>query len=137
LIAPIPYDAIKKSATFIYYKEGEKYKPNGTGFLAGVNVETNYDAYVIYLVTAKHVLQDGHGNFLPLIANRLNKRDGSKLQGAVQGVAGSFGGLASIVGLTLGGFLYNSIGGATFLISAGVILAVFVMSFRLLKKKEA
>jgi hypothetical protein len=37
----------------------------------------------------------------------------------------------------LGGFLYNSIGGATFLISAGVILAVFVMSFRFLRKKEA
>jgi MFS family permease len=67
----------------------------------------------------------------------LSRRAGSKLQGAVQGVAGSFGGLASIVGLTLGGFLYNAIGGATFLISAGVVLAVFVMSFRLLKKKEA
>jgi MFS family permease len=66
----------------------------------------------------------------------LSRRAGSKLQGAVQGVAGSFGGLASIVGLSLGGFLYNSIGGATFLISAGVILVVFVMSFLLLKKKE-
>jgi hypothetical protein len=53
LTAPLPYDAIKKSVTFIYYKEGEKYKPNGTGFLAGVNVETIDDAYVIYLVTAK------------------------------------------------------------------------------------
>jgi hypothetical protein len=31
--------------------------------------------------------------------------------------------------------LYNSIGGATFLISAGVIFAAFVMSFRLLKMK--
>ena len=60
-----------------------------------------------------------------------------RLQGAVQGVAGSFGGLASIVGLTLGGFLYNSIGVASFLISAGVILVVFVMSFRLLKKEDA
>jgi hypothetical protein len=35
----------------------------------------------------------------------------------------------------LGGFLYNSIGVASFLISAGVILVVFVMSFRLLKEK--
>jgi DHA1 family tetracycline resistance protein-like MFS transporter len=48
----------------------------------------------------------------------LSRSGGSKLQGAVHGVAGSFGGLASIVGLSLGGFLYNSIGGATFLISA-------------------
>ena len=63
----------------------------------------------------------------------LSRRAGSKLQGAVQGVAGSFGGLASIIGLILGGFLYNSIGGATFLISAGIIYAIFVMSFRLMK----
>jgi MFS family permease len=66
----------------------------------------------------------------------LSRRAGSKLQGAVQGVAGSFGGLASIIGLTLGGFLYNSVGGATFLITAGIIFAIFVMSFRLIKIKE-
>ena len=51
-------------------------------------------------------------------------------------VAGSFGGLASIIGLTLGGFLYDIIEGLTFLISAGVILPIFVMSFRLLKEKD-
>jgi MFS family permease len=66
----------------------------------------------------------------------LSRRAGSKLQGEVQGVAGSFGGLASIIGLTLGGFLYNSIGVASFLISAGVISVVFVMSFRLLTQKQ-
>jgi MFS transporter, DHA1 family, tetracycline resistance protein len=66
----------------------------------------------------------------------LSRRAGSKLQGAVQGIAGSFGGLASIIGLTLGGVLYNSIGSTTFLISAGIIYAIFVMSFRLLNKKD-
>src|SRR5689334_11792317 len=79
----------------------------------------------------------GNGLMWPSFMSILSRRAGSKLQGAVQGVAGSFGGLASIVGLTLGGFLYNSIGGATFLISAGIIMAVFILSFRLLKKKEA
>jgi DHA1 family tetracycline resistance protein-like MFS transporter len=54
-------------------------------------------------------------------------------QGAVQGLAGSFGGLASIIGLTIGGLLYTLVGATTFLISASVIFAVFVMSFRLLK----
>jgi MFS transporter, DHA1 family, tetracycline resistance protein len=63
----------------------------------------------------------------------LSRRAGSKLQGAVQGVAGSFGGLASIVGLTLGGLLYTSIGGFTFLVSAGVIFVIFIISFRLLR----
>jgi MFS transporter, DHA1 family, tetracycline resistance protein len=79
----------------------------------------------------------GNGLMWPSFMSILSRRAGTKLQGAVQGVAGSFGGLASIIGLSLGGFLYNSIGGATFLISAGVILAIFVMSFRLLKTKEA
>jgi len=79
----------------------------------------------------------GNGLMWPSFMSILSRRAGSTLQGEVQGVAGSFGGLASIVGLSLGGFLYSSIKGATFLISAGVILAVFVISFRLLKEKEA
>jgi MFS transporter, DHA1 family, tetracycline resistance protein len=78
----------------------------------------------------------GNGLMWPSFMSILSRRAGSKLQGAVQGVAGSFGGLASIIGLTLGGFFYNSIGGFTFLISAGVILVIFVMSFRLLKEKD-
>jgi hypothetical protein len=77
MTANIPYDAIKKSVTFIYRKEGAQYRPNGTGFLVRVDVESKDDAYVIYLVTAKHVLHDGNENFLPTIAIRLNKRDGS------------------------------------------------------------
>ena len=56
-------------------------------------------------------------------------------QGAVQGVAGSFGGLASIVGLIIGGILYDTLGGTAFLISAAVIFVAFIMSFRLLKIK--
>ena len=79
----------------------------------------------------------GNGLMWPSFMSILSRRAGTKLQGAVQGVAGSFGGLASIAGLTLGGFLYNSIGVTSFLISAGVILVVFAMSFRLLKKDEA
>ena len=51
----------------------------------------------------------------------------------MQGIAGSFGGLASIIGLITGGVLFNLIGGATFLVSAVVIFSVFIMSFRLLK----
>ena len=77
----------------------------------------------------------GNGLMWPSFMSILSRRAGSKLQGAVQGLAGSFGGLASIFGLIFGGVLYNSIGGATFLISATVIFAVFVMSFRLLKMK--
>ena len=40
--------------------------------------------------------------------------------------------IAIIVGLILGGLLYNLIGGFTFLISAGIIFVVFII-FKLLK----
>jgi MFS transporter, DHA1 family, tetracycline resistance protein len=33
----------------------------------------------------------------------------------------------------MGGLLYNMLGATTFLISAGVIFTVFIMSFRLVK----
>jgi MFS family permease len=102
----------------------------GTNFILFVsnNIVSVSGAVILFAV--------GNGLMWPSFMSILSRHAGSKLQGAVQGVAGSFGGLASIVGLSLGGFLYNSIGGATFLISAGVILVVFVMSFLLLKKKE-
>jgi MFS transporter, DHA1 family, tetracycline resistance protein len=61
----------------------------------------------------------------PSFVSILSRRAGSKLQGTVQGVGGSFDDLASIIGW---GCLYNLVGGATFLISAGVILAIFVIS---------
>ena len=99
----------------------------GTNFILFVsnNIVSIGGAVVLFAV--------GNGLMWPSFMSILSRRAGSKLQGAVQGVAGSIGGLASIIGLILGGFLYNSIGGATFLISAGIIYAIFVMSFRLMK----
>ena len=99
----------------------------GTNFILFVsnNIVSIGGAVVLFAV--------GNGLMWPSFMSILSRRAGSKLQGAVQGVAGSFGGLASIIGLILGGFLYNSIGGATFLICAGIIYAIFVMSFRLMK----
>jgi MFS transporter, DHA1 family, tetracycline resistance protein len=103
----------------------------GTNFILFVsnNIVSVGGAVILFAV--------GNGLMWPSFMSILSRRAGLKLQGAVQGVAGSFGGLASIVGLTLGGFLYYSIGGSTFLISAGIIMAVFILSFRLLKNKEA
>jgi MFS transporter, DHA1 family, tetracycline resistance protein len=101
----------------------------GTNFILFVsnNVVSVAVAIILFAV--------GNGLMWPSFMSILSRRAGSKLQGAVQGIAGSFGGLASILGLTLGGFLYNSIGAVTFLISAGVILSIFLMSFQLLKWK--
>jgi len=101
----------------------------GTNFVLFVsnNLVSVFGAVILFAL--------GNGLMWPSFMSILSRRAGSKLQGAVQGFAGSFGALASIFGLIFGGFLCNSIGGATFLISAGVIFAVFVMSFRLLKMK--
>jgi MFS transporter, DHA1 family, tetracycline resistance protein len=99
----------------------------GTNFILFVsdNIVSVGGAVVLFAV--------GNGLMWPSFMSILSRRAGSKLQGAVQGIAGSFGGLASILGLILGGFLYNSMGGFTFLVSAGVIFVIFIMSFRLLK----
>ncbi|HZE77064.1 MAG TPA: MFS transporter [Nitrososphaeraceae archaeon] len=74
----------------------------------------------------------GNGLMWPSVLSLLSKRAGVIHQGSVQGIAGSFGSLASIIGLTVGGLLYHFLGAATFLISAAVIFAVFIMSFRLM-----
>jgi MFS transporter, DHA1 family, tetracycline resistance protein len=101
----------------------------GTNFIlfASNNLVSVFGAVILFAL--------GNGLMWPSFMSILSRRAGSKLQGAVQGFAGSFGALASIFGLIFGGFLYNSIGIATFLISACVIFAVFVMSFRLPKMK--
>src|SRR6476660_3139609 len=101
----------------------------GTNFILFVsnNIVSVGAAVILFAV--------GNGLMWPSFMSILSRYAGSKLQVSVQGVAGSFGGLASILGLILGGFLYNSIGAVTFLISAGVIFSIFLMSFQLLKWK--
>ena len=103
----------------------------GTNFVLLI-ISNNYWVYVAVILFAI-----GNGLMWPSFMSILSKRAGSALQGSVQGIAGSFGGLASIIGLILGGFLYLLIGPITFLISAGVIFTAFVMSFRLLKIKDS
>jgi MFS transporter, DHA1 family, tetracycline resistance protein len=88
---------------------------------------------IIFVYVAVILFAVGNGLMWPSFMSILSRRAGTDLQGAVQGVAGSFGGLASIIGLILGGILYDQIGAVTFLISATVIFSVFVMSFRLLR----
>jgi len=71
----------------------------------------------------------------PSFMSVLSRVAGNENQGVIQGVASSFGSIASIIGLILGGVLYSTIGASTFLIGAAVIFFVFIMSFRLLKYK--
>jgi MFS transporter, DHA1 family, tetracycline resistance protein len=91
---------------------------------------------VIFVYCAAVLFALGNGLMWPSVLSLLSKRAGSTHQGAVQGIAGSFGSLASIIGLTVGGFLYHFLGGAIFLVSAAGIFTVFILSFRLLKNRE-
>jgi hypothetical protein len=47
---------------------------------------------------------------------------GSEHQGAVQGLAGSAGGAASMLDLLLGGILYESVRSTTFFVASATIL---------------
>ena len=101
--------------------------------ILGTNFVLFFSNNIISVSLAVVLFALGNGLMWPSFMSILSKRAGTVLQGAVQGVAGSVGGIASIIGLIGGGVLYNLIGGATFLISAAVIFSVFVMSFRLLR----
>lgn len=66
---------IKRAITFIFLKENGKYIPNGTGFLVSVEAEKDPSAYVGYLVTARHVLQNHKKEFYPMVSVRINTHD--------------------------------------------------------------
>lgn len=102
----------------------------GSNFVLFISSEI----FLIYFAAVLFAV--GNGLMWPSIMSILSRRAGPVYQGAVQGVAGSVTGVASIIGLTTGGILYNIFGGITFLVSSGVIFAVFVLSFRLLRYKE-
>jgi DHA1 family tetracycline resistance protein-like MFS transporter len=69
----------------------------------------------------------GNGLMWASVVALLSQAAGQQ-QGAVQGLAGSIGAAASILGLTLAGILYDQISGWLFVISAGCIFGVVVLS---------
>ena len=70
----------------------------------------------------------GNGLMWPSVLAILSRLAGSEYQGAVQGFASSGGSVASIIGLLAGGVLYSLLGSFVFLVSAGTILAAFLLS---------
>lgn len=74
------------------------------------------------------LLAMGNGLMWPSVLSVLSKTAGEQVQGAVQGFAGSAGAVASIAGLLVGGLLFEVMGAKTFLLSAGVIFAVFLLA---------
>lgn len=103
--------------------------------ILGINFLLFISNNIILLYVAAGLFAIGNGLMWPSFMSILSYRAGTTHQGAVQGLAGSFGSLASIIGLTIGGILYSLFGSTTFLVSAIVIFAVSILSFRLLKMK--
>jgi MFS transporter, DHA1 family, tetracycline resistance protein len=87
--------------------------------------------FLTYLATGFFAL--GDGLMWPSFLSLLSKVAGKKYQGTVQGFASSFGGLASVTGLILGGILYETLAGTSFLIAGMLIYTVFLLNFRLMR----
>ena len=89
------------------------------------------NVYLSYLATLFFALGNGlmWASFLSILA----KIPPPQYQGYVQGIANSFGSLASIIGLIVGGFIYSSLGATTFLLAAAVIFGVFIACLPLLR----
>ena len=104
--------------------------------ILGTNFVLFVSNYIALIYGAAILFAVGNGLMWPSVVSILSKRAGTIHQGAVQGIASSFASLASIIGLTAGGLLYNLFGKTTFLISAGVIFTVFILSFRLLRIRK-
>ena len=90
--------------------------------------------YLSYASLALFAL--GNGLMWPSFLSILSKYAGKEQQGAVQGVANSAGSLASIIGLIIGGWLYGVAGNYTFYTAAILLLAIFLLSFRLFQMKK-
>jgi len=67
---------VKDIVTFIFIKAPNgQLVPNGTGFFVGVKSEQDTAKSFVYLVTAKHVLQDSSKQYYDSVYIRLNKKD--------------------------------------------------------------
>jgi hypothetical protein len=99
--------------------------------ILGINFFYSFLTILFLLYVAAVLFVIGNGLMWPSFMSILSYRAGTTHQGAVQGLAGSFGSLVSIVGLTICGILYILFGSITFLVSAIAIFAVSILSFRL------
>ncbi|MBW1830432.1 MAG: MFS transporter [Deltaproteobacteria bacterium] len=99
--------------------------------ILGTNFILMQSSDVLVLYIGALLFAVGNGLMWPSVVSMVSKVAPDHFQGAVQGIAGSAGSLASVVGLILGGMAYNAIGVGTFLICAGIAYGSFLLSLRL------
>jgi MFS family permease len=85
----------------------------------------------LFLYSAMILIALGNGLLYPSLIATLSNHAGDEFQGATQGYAASSGSLASIIGLVIGGVLYEILKSVLFIFSALTILILVVMTFRL------
>ena len=105
----------------------------GAGFLA-LNFYLIMSGEAIPTLLALLFFAAGNGVMWPSFMSILAKAGKKSQQGAIQGLAGSGGSLASIIGLVSGGFLYTLIGPWTFGVAGTILLLVALLSLRILNK---
>ena len=88
-------------------KASKKFSDEKLVIIGSIILGTNFILFVsnnaVLIYGAAILFALGNGLMWPSFMSILSKRAGTILQGAVQGVAGSFGSLASIIGLIVGG----------------------------------
>ncbi len=91
--------------------------------------------WILYLTILFFAL--GNGLMWPSFLSLLSRKGTEENQGQIQGVASSFGSLASIAGLVIGGVLYPYLAANTFIISVVSILIVTIyFLYKVFKEKE-
>ncbi|MCG8406604.1 MAG: MFS transporter [Phycisphaerales bacterium] len=111
-----------------------KYSPTilivGGGVVLGTSfvVLTAGDTTLTYGAAVLFAL--GNGLMWPSYMSVLSKVGSEDSQGMIQGLGASVGSLASIMGLVVGGLLYNSLTAGTFALSAIIIYASALLSIR-------
>jgi DHA1 family tetracycline resistance protein-like MFS transporter len=90
---------------------------------------TTTSAPLIFVGAA--VLALGNGLMWPSVTAILASTAGPRHQGAVQGIASSFGAAAGITGMLLGGALFGMLGPKVFVLSTAMLVLVFVLALRI------
>ena len=86
---------------------------------------TSQQESTLYLAAVFYGL--GNGIMWPSYQAMLSKTGSQEKQGSLQGIANGTGSLAGIIGLTFGGFLLSVLSGKIYMISAILLLGIFLV----------
>ncbi|MGB5821719.1 MAG: MFS transporter [Saonia sp.] len=108
----------------------------GSLFLAGSFLLLSMQNLIV-LYVANTLLSIGNGLMWPSFLSLLARTGSQQMQGAIQGYGNSMGSFASMLGLLLGGILFESIATMVFFIGGIIFLIITIlMTYNFLQKKR-